>query len=183
MIQMGRNVAYSDLSGRYLLFGAIFDSHTRAVIAQSSPNDTEETKRVAFPEDHLRLAIKTVHGRGEKKVAVFSDPQCGYCKRLELELAKLENVTIYTFPYPILGDVSQQLTNHVLCARDQQAAWSSAMTKGQLPIQRTCDKGFEELLTLGKSLGITGTPTLIASDGRMLSGAHSAQDIQNWLAH
>jgi thiol:disulfide interchange protein DsbC len=182
VIQMGRNVAYSDSAGRYLMFGAIFDSQSRTVISQSSAPSEDEQRRVSFPDEYLNLAIKTVRGTGVQRLAVFSDPQCGYCKRLEPELVKLTDVTIYTFPYPILGDVSQQLTNNVLCARDQQQAWSNAITKGTMPVQRACGKKFEQLLELGKSIGITGTPTLIAGDGRMLSGAHSAQDIQGWLA-
>jgi thiol:disulfide interchange protein DsbC len=182
IIQMGRNVAYSDSAGRYLLFGAIFDSQTRSVIAQSSAPSDDDEKRIIVPEEYLKLAIKTVKGNGAQRLSVFSDPQCGYCKRLEPELAKLNDVTIYTFPYPILGEISQQLTNNVLCAKDQRHAWSNAMTKGAVPVQRACGKSFEQVLELGKSIGINGTPTLIAGDGRVLSGAHSAQDIQGWLA-
>lgn len=186
-VVMGNNVAYTDDTGRYFVFGHLFDMQTQVdLTAQRLPAAKQiEAKpaaaKVEFPIKDLANAIKTVKGNGSRKLAVFSDPACSYCKRLETELAKLDNVTIYTFLFPILGPESKTLSVATWCAPDPSAAWSALMIQDKRPRVVSCTTPIDENLVLGSRLGINGTPTLIAADGRFMPGAASAERIDQWL--
>jgi thiol:disulfide interchange protein DsbC len=183
-LHMGRNVAFTDSTGRYLLFGALFDSATRQVVVTSSPiNDARSVSRlVAFPKDHLQDALKVVRGNGQRHIAVFSDPNCGYCKRLEKELALLDNVTIHTFMTPLLSDDSLKRSVSVWCAPDRNKAWDRWMLRSENIRSKPCDHPIANNVTLATRLGITATPTLITDDGRMNAGFLPVSELQQWLA-
>ncbi len=186
-VVMGNNVAYTDDTGRYFVFGHLFDMQTQVdLTAQRMPAAKQaEAKQasatVEFPIKDLANAIKTVKGNGSRKLAVFSDPTCPYCKRLERELTKLDNVTIYTFLLPILGPDSKTLSVATWCAPNPAAAWSALMLEDKRPKLIACTTPIDENLVLGSRLGINGTPTLIAADGRFMPGAASAERIDQWL--
>lgn len=179
-IVAGKNVFYADPTGRYLVFGNIFDSQTQRDL-------TEERKQrlsaVDFNKLPLENAIKTVKGNGSRVVAVFSDPDCPYCKKLENELAQLENVTIYTFMFPIasLHPQAPQVSAAIWCSSDRSAAWADYTRNGKAPNAAACDNPVQKNIQLAQSLGINGTPYLIAVDGRILPGAAPAQRIESWL--
>ena len=180
-VVMGRNIAYTDASGRYFLFGHLFDMTTQRDLT-AERND--ELQRIDFGALPLADAIKTVRGDGSRMLAVFSDPDCPYCKRLEPELAKLNNVTIYTFLMPLtqLHPNARAKAIAVWCAADRVQAWARLMLRGETIAPRACAHPVDRNVTLGERLRINGTPTSIAADGRVLPGAASSTQIEAWLA-
>lgn len=125
----------------------------------------------------LKDAIKTVKGSGQHVLAVFSDPNCPYCKQLEPELDKLKDVTIYTFIYP-LKPQSIVVSRQVWCAPNQSYSWKKLIQQGVKPTVTSCANPIDRNLELGKKLGFNGTPTLIFANGFKLVGARSAEEIQ-----
>lgn len=123
-------------------------------------------------------AIKTVKGNGKRQIAVFSDPNCPYCKQLENQLDQLTNVTIYTFIYPIRSQ-SVQPSKQVWCEANRAYAWNNLLRKGIAPENKTnCPDPIERNLKLGQQLGLQGTPTLIFANGFKAAGVISAQQIE-----
>ena len=126
----------------------------------------------------LQDAVKTVRGTGKRQLAIFSDPNCPYCKQLEAELKKLDNVTIYTFIYPIKPQ-SVAPSKAVYCAKDQSYAWENLIAKGIAPAgNKSCANPIERNLKLGQTLGVKGTPTIIFSNGFKTSGGFPAEQIE-----
>jgi len=126
----------------------------------------------------LQDAVKSVRGNGKRQIAIFSDPNCPYCKQLETELNKLNDVTIYTFIYPIKNQ-SIAVSKQVFCEKDPALAWSNLISKGIQPSsKKTCANPVERNLSLGKSLGLNGTPAIIFSNGFKVMGSHPAQEIE-----
>ena len=125
----------------------------------------------------LKDAIKTVKGNGKQQLAIFSDPNCPYCKKLEAELDKLNDVTIYTFIYPLKSQ-SIAVSKQVWCDPNQAYAWKNLLQKNVQPKERSCANPIERNLALGRKLGVEGTPTLIFETGFKLMGGRSAGEIQ-----
>lgn len=179
-VVMGDNVAYTDDTGRYFIFGHLFDMKEQVDITAQRRLDA---RKAEFPSQFLGNAIKTVKGDGSRVVAIFSDPDCPYCKKLEGELARMDNVTIYTFLYPLeqLHPEAKTKSIAVWCAKDRQAAWTQTVLTGSAPKLVACNNPVNDNLVLGSRLGVTGTPTLIAMDGRLLPGAVPAEKLDQWL--
>lgn len=179
-VVMGENTAYTDESGRYFIFGHLVDMRT---LVDVTAQRQAQSKKVEFPSQFLANAIKTVKGDGSRVFAVFSDPDCPYCKQLEGELARLDNVTIYTFLYPIESQHPEAKTKSVSvwCAPDRQKAWTELMLSGKKPRLVACNSPVNDNLVIGSRLGVLGTPTLIAADGRILPGSASAAFLDKWL--
>lgn len=179
-VVMGRNVAYMDPTGRFALFGHIWDMQARRDITADrlALLDKVDTRSL-----DKTLALRHVRGRGTRTLYVFADPQCGFCKQQEQVLAGLDDVTIYTFVLPILGPESRRLATAIGCAADPAAAWGAWMRQAQQPAAATaaCTYASEPVEALAKALDITGTPTLLSDDGRKNSGAMSAAQLGSWL--
>ncbi|TAN56848.1 MAG: DsbC family protein [Rhodospirillales bacterium] len=180
-VTMGKNAAYTDSTGRYFVFGHLYDMKAQRDLTAER---MEKRQRINFAQLPLDDAIKTVHGKGERVLVVFSDPDCPFCKRLEPELDKLDNVTLYTFPYPLesLHPESPDKAVAVWCAPDRARAWADLMKTGKAPANKNCDNPIQRNIQLAQRLGVNGTPTLFAADGRMLPGAASVERIEQWLA-
>lgn len=180
-VMIGRNPAYTDATGRYFVFGHLFDLQTQRDLTAER---LAAQQRVAFADLPLSDAIQTVRGAGERVLAVFSDPDCPYCRRLEDELAKLDNVTVYTFAYPLesLHPQARDKAVAVWCAPDRARAWAELMQTGKAPPRRSCAHPVERNIALAQRLGIQGTPTLLSADGRLLPGAATSERIEQWLA-
>jgi thiol:disulfide interchange protein DsbC len=179
-VVMGENIAYTDESGRYFVFGHLYDMRQQVDLTAQRKLDSKKTD---FPLQNLGQAIKTVRGDGSRSVAVFSDPDCPYCKQLEGELARLDNVTIYTFLYPLesLHPEAKTKAVSVWCAPNRAKAWGELMLAGKKPKLVACNNPVNDNLVLGSKLGVVGTPSLIATDGRFLPGSASAEKIDQWL--
>lgn len=179
-VVMGANVAYVDASGRYFLFGRLFDMQAQRDLTAER---LERLGAIDFAALPLEAAIRTVRGSGERTLAVFSDPDCPYCRTLEQALADLQDVTLYTFLYPIvaLHPGARDKAIAIWCAPDRAAAWLEAMTRGHVPEAAACEHPIDRILALGAQLRIQGTPTLFAGDGRRRVGAQSAGELDAWL--
>ena len=172
-------IYYSDAEGNFLIQGSLIDT-------KSKRNLTEEREAklsaIDFGTLPFKDAITIVRGNGKRKLAVFEDPNCGYCKRFERDLAKVDNVTIYLFLYPILGDDSMAKSRNVWCAKDPAGAWSQVMTKEQTIPNANCNiAAIERNVEFGRKFKITGTPTLIAQDGARVPGAINTMQIEKML--
>lgn len=161
---------YTDAKVRYLVIGKIIDAETRVNLTERR---SEELMRVSFASLPLENAFKVVKGDGSRKIAVFSDPDCPFCKQYEEELARLDNVTIYTFIFPIEGlhAGATEKSKAIWCAPDRVEAWNQWMRKGVLPKNAgNCENPIAKNVQLGGRLGINGTPTTIFSDGKRIPG-------------
>lgn len=168
---------YTDEQGQYLFDGSVIDVKSRR-------NITEERSRLLFAIEFdklpLDLAVKKVKGNGKRKMAQFTDPNCGYCKRLERELSKVDNVTIYSFLYPIFQG-SGEIVRNVHCAKDPVKAWDDLMLNGIAPASASCKTPIDKVLALGKKLRVTGTPNLIFGDGTQVPGYLPAEELEKHL--
>lgn len=173
ILYVDENVDYMFVQGRLIDVGRRVDL-------------TEERLRVLtavkFDQLPLDLAFRKVLGNGKRRLAYFSDPNCPYCKKLEPDLAKLENVTIYIFLYPVLGQNSYEKSKSVWCSSDRVKVWDEMMLKGNPPkTAGTCETPIEKIMAFGRRQGITGTPTLFFNDGRRVTGWIPADKLRKLL--
>jgi thiol:disulfide interchange protein DsbC len=175
-------VLYTDENFEYLIDGNIIATKTMS-------NLTEQKKRklsaIPFSDLPLEYAFKKVKGTGERKMAVFSDPDCPFCKRVEGDLAKLDNVTIYMFLYPIesLHPNAPDVSKRIWCSPDKNKAWDDYLLRGIAPTADTkCQNPVDKIVEYGRKKGINGTPTLVFESGARVPGAISAAQIENYLS-
>lgn len=156
--------------------------------AKTMKNVTDERMKkltaIKFSELPLERAIKQVRGDGKRIMATFEDPNCGYCKRLAKELLKLDNVTVYTFLYPILSEDSVRKSKQIWCSSDRAKAWNDWMIDGKAPAGREdCDtSAVTKNQEFGRKLNISGTPTMFFSDGERVPGAMPLPRIEQKLS-
>lgn len=173
-------IMYTDEKGTYLFFGHMVDPKTRQSLTSLRQQEIRDAKRISFDALPLDQAIKAVKGNGKRRVAVFTDPNCPYCKRLEKELAKVTDVTIYTLLYPIL-DGSEPTARAIWCSPDRLKAWNDFMLQDINPTGKECETPLARLLQEGKKRNISGTPALIFADGSIVPGLISADKIEEKL--
>ena len=179
-VAMGRNLAYVDETGQFFLFGHLFDMKAQRDLTAARADSLTRIDFAALP---LADAIREVRGTGARALAIFSDPDCPYCRRLEAKMKNLSDVTIYTFLMPIesLHPEARAKAIAVWCAKNRVSAWHALMWRNEVASSRECIHPIDRNVKLGERLGITGTPTLIAADGRVLPGAASGAQIDAWL--
>lgn len=173
-------VLYTDEKVSALLIGTLVDGKTMQNVTAERMKKLSAIKVSDLPLD---LAVKQVKGNGKRLLITFEDPNCGYCKRLIKDLQKLDNVTIYTFLYPILSPDSMEKSKQVWCASDRATAWTSMMTSVRPFSGRSdCDTtAVQKSYDLGRRLNISGTPTLFFADGERIPGAVPLEKIQEKL--
>lgn len=176
----GADIYYTDAGGNYLIDGHIID-------AKSGKNLTEERvnklSAIDFKDLPLKDAFVIKRGTGARKVAVFEDPNCGYCKRFEVDMQKLNHVTFYMFLYPILGADSGEKSKNIWCAADKGKAWQDWMLNEVTPKAAKCNTdALARNVEFGKKHRITGTPTLLLADGTRIPGAISSAQLEKMLA-
>lgn len=173
-------LVYTDARVSFLIDGRVIDTQTRRDVTQAR---LTELSAIDFDTLPLDDAIKQVKGDGSRIIASFEDPNCGYCKRLGQDLAQMDNVTIYTFLYPILGDRSVEMSKNIWCAEDRADSWNGWILDNKMPSQASCDTAaVDSNLALGQQLRINGTPTMFLADGRRLGGYVPAEQLEQALA-
>ncbi|TFW23868.1 DsbC family protein [Duganella callida] len=180
-VRIGSDILYTDKTATYLINGHIFNLTTGADLTRERIDDITKIK---FSDLPLDKAIKTVKGDGSRVIAVFEDPNCGYCKRLrQTTLKQTDNVTIYTFLYNILSDDSFVKSKNVWCSADRSKAWDDWMVSGKAAAVAPagCEAPNDEVLALGHKLGISGTPAIFFADGSRIPGAIDAKTLEEKL--
>ena len=179
-LRVGTDILYSDEQGDHIIEGQIVETKTRANLTEQR---VAKLTAIDFKSLPLKDAMVWKQGTGERKLVVFADPNCGYCKKFERDLQNVKDVTVYTFLYPILGGDSPEKSKQIWCAKDNIKTWRDWMIKGT-PIGESaaCDTSvLARNLALGRKHRITGTPGLVYEDGRMQPGAVGAEAVERQL--
>lgn len=188
-VVMGQNVAYVDETGRYFMFGHVFDMATQTDLTE---NVLTEVSRVKFDEllsKSGNQVLRFGNPNAKPSLIVFSDPNCGFCKQFERELKTLvekrTDLSMWVMMYPVLGQDSMDKAVSIWCAKEKETVWRQWMLgtpgQGKEPIYQTCENPIMNNLQVGKSLNIAGTPSLILPNGTVLSGYKTATEIENYL--
>jgi len=178
-VMFDEKLVYTDPKVAYVIVGSIYDGETKKNLTEAR---MRQLSRVAFDNLPLDLAFKRVKGDGKRKLAIFSDADCPYCARLEKELKDVDNVTIYTFLFPIdqLHPDSARKSRLIWCAPDKVKAWDEFFASGKLPGNNgDCENPVAATNTLGQKLKVSATPTLIFADGSIVPGALPVQRLEH----
>lgn len=166
----GKQIIYTDAQGNYMIVGDLIDINSRQSLTDMRAADLNKIDFASLPLDK---AIKEVRGNGKLQVAVFSDPDCPFCKRLEHEFEKMTDITIYNFMMPIasLHPDAERKAQILWCQPDPVKAWTNWMRKGQFPSgSGDCENPVAETTSLGEQFGFNGTPTVVFPNGHTQSG-------------
>ena len=179
-VRIGTDLFYTDAKGNYLIQGELIDTQARRNLTEDRITKLTE---VQFKDLPLKDAFTIVRGKGERKLAVFEDPNCGYCKRFERDMQKVDNVTIYMFLYPILSPDSAEKSRNIWCAKDPAKAWHEQMLSSKNAAAAQCDPAaIQRNLAFGRKYKITGTPTIVFANNVRVPGAISAAEVEKHLA-
>ena len=178
----GTEIFYTDANGNFLFQGSLIDTKERRNLTEER---VDKLTAIAFDSLPVKDAFTIVRGDGRRKLAVFEDPNCGYCKQFERDLQKVDNVTISMYLYPILSADSADKSKNVWCAKDKAKAWQDWMVREQPAAAAGpgCDaSAIARNVAVGRKYKITGTPTLIFVDGSRVPGAIGAVQVEKLLA-
>jgi thiol:disulfide interchange protein DsbC len=180
-VRFGNEILYTDEQGNYLIDGTVLDTKTRTNLTEAR---LAKLNAIDFASLPLKDAIVWKQGSGARKLVVFADPNCTYCKKFERELQNVKDVTVYTFLYPILGGDSPDKSRNIWCAKDNTKVWRDWMVNGTVPPRPmgACDlAALARNMELGKKHRVNGTPALVFEDGRRVPGAVSADQLEKQL--
>ena len=181
-VYLDGQLVYVDAKAQYVFTGDVLDLKNRVNLTQARLNQLQAVKWDVFP---LNNALKTVKGNGARKLILFSDVDCPYCRKFEAELAKVDNITVYTFLYPIAGlhPKAPQTSKQIWCAPDRNKAWDDYISSGSVPKNDgTCANPVEANIALGNKLKVSGTPTLFFANGQRIPGMVPAAQLERLLA-
>ena len=181
-VMLDDNLVYTDPAATYVFVGSMYDTATKQNLTEAR---SRKLNRVAVDKLPYELAFKRVKGDGSRKLVIFSDADCPFCHRLESEIRNLDNVTIYTFLFPIdqLHPNAAQKSKKIWCSADKAKAWDAFFASGRLPDNKgDCGDPVAKTQALGASLHINATPTLIFADGTMIPGALPLPQIEKEIA-
>jgi len=172
---------YTDEKATYLFVNAMMiDTDKKTNLTEERMN---KLTAISFDQLPLDLAFRKVKGKGTRKLAYFGDPNCGYCKKFEQDLTKIDDVTIYVFLYPVLGQDSVDKAKSVWCSKNRVKVWDDLLVNGIAPTgPGTCDTPIDKILAFGRSKNISGTPTMFFVDGTRVPGAIPQEQIEQKLA-
>lgn len=180
-LRAGDNIFYTDANGDHLIVGQLIDTRNQRNLTEER---LEDINRIDFANLPLRDAVVWRQGTGARKVAVFSDPNCGYCKRLEREFQTMKDITVYTFMVPLLGPDSRVKSESIWCMKNRTDAWLGWMLRGVQP-QRPlgqCVNPIDRNAALSQRLRVRGTPAIFFEDGTRLPGYAEAEQIEQRLS-
>jgi thiol:disulfide interchange protein DsbC len=172
---------YSDEQGNHLIDGQVIDTRTRANLTEARLNKINAIDFATLPTFQTSASF---NGSGVRKVVVFADPNCGYCKRFERDIQRAKDVTVYTFLLPILGGDSADKSRNIWCAKDSTAAWRNWMLDGVTPpkVMGECDSSaIERTTALARKHRVNGTPAIVFEDGKRVPGAMSLEQFEKQL--
>ena len=180
-VRVGTDILYTDAEGNFLLHGSLLDTKARKNLTEER---VAKLTAIDFKELQLKNAFTITRGNGKRKLAVFADPNCGYCKRFEKDLAKVDNITVHVFLIPILGADSVEKSRQIWCSADKVKTWNDWMQRDVTPKGAgSCNTdALTANLDFAKKYRITGTPTLVFEGGQRVPGAINAQQIEELLA-
>lgn len=181
-VYLDDQVVYVDANGQYVITGDVIDLKNRRNLTQARLNQLQAVKWESLP---LNNALKTVKGNGARKLVVFSDVDCPYCRKFEAELDKVDNITIYTFLYPIEGlhPKAVQASKQIWCAPDRNKAWENYITNNVVPKNDgQCANPVDATIAMGNKMKVSGTPTLIFANGQRVPGMVPAAQLEKLLA-
>ena len=174
-VRLGTDLFYTDAQGNYLIRGELIDTRTQRNLTRER---IDKLTAIEFDKLPLQDAIVWKSGNGQRRIAVFADPNCPYCKKLETELQNLKDVSVYTFLYPILAADSTAKAQAIWCSADATQSWRELMLKGAEPrTAQPCANPIERNLALGRVHRIGGVPAVIFEDGGRSPGLMSAAQI------
>ena len=175
----GNEIYYTDAEGNFLIKGDLIDTKLRRNLTEER---VEKLNAINFDALPLKDAFTIMRGNGKRKLAVFEDPNCGYCKRFERDLQKVDNVTVHMFLIPILGPDSAEKSKNIWCAKDKGKAWQDWMVREAAPKPASCDTtALERNVEFSRKYKINGTPTLVFVDGTRVPGAINTAQIEKQL--
>jgi len=181
-IRTGMDLLYTDRKAQYLFVGHVFDAKTSQDLTKVRLDDIGKIKFNDLPFD---LALKTVKGNGKRVIAVFEDPNCGYCKRFRKDTVKaMDNITVYTFMYNILSEDSHIKSKNIWCSADRNKAWDQWMVEGKAAptAAAACATPNERVFALGQKMHVEGTPSIFFTDGTRVAGAIDAKALEAKLS-
>jgi len=180
-LRIGNELLYTDAEGNYLIQGSLLDTRARKNLTEER---IEKLTAIDFKDLPLKNAFKLVRGDGKRQLAVFEDPNCGYCKRFEKDMQNIDNVTVHLFLIPILGDDSVAKSRQIWCSADKAKTWNDWMLDNVAPKgEGKCDtKALDANLEFARKHRITGTPTLVFASGQRIPGAIGAQQVEQILS-
>jgi len=176
-VVVDQQLFYTDAKAEYLIIGSIYD-------LKKGHNLTEKRSRELFAIDFKSLpfdiALKRVKGNGKRVMAYVTDPNCFYCKKLEHELKKIDNVTLYRFLYPLLPGSDEKVRN-IMCSKDPNKTFEDWMLNGVVPAEGSCKTKTEKVIAFSKKMRVNGTPSLIFPDGVLVPGYLPTADLEKAL--
>ena len=176
----GTEIYYTDAEANFLVQGSLIDTKQRRNLTEERVDKLTAINFEALP---FKDAFTIVRGNGKRRLAVFQDPNCGYCKRFERDVQKLNHVTIHMFLYPILSADSNEKSKNIWCAKDRAKAWQDWMVRDQTPAAANCDtSAIARNIDIGRKFKISGTPTLVFVDGSRVPGAISMAEVEKHLS-
>jgi thiol:disulfide interchange protein DsbC len=169
-VRIGSEIIYTDEKTQYLFVGSIIETKNSNNLTKLR---TDDLSKIKFADLPFESALKMVKGDGKRVIAIFEDPNCGYCKRFRKTLQDVDNITVYSFLYNILSEDSSVKAKNIWCAPDRNKAWDDWMLNGKAApaAAENCANPNDKIFALGQKLRITGTPTIFFTDGSRLPGA------------
>ena len=181
-VRIGSELLYTDEQGNHIIQGTLFDTKAKVNLTDKR---IEKLTAIDFDDLPLKDAMVVKQGSGARKLAVFADPNCGYCKRFERDLLTVKDVTIYTFLYPVLGPDSNEKSRSIWCSKDAMKTWRAWMIDGVTPPKAMgkCDvTAIERNSAFGRKYRVNGTPAIVFEDGKRVPGAMPAAEVEKRLA-
>jgi len=181
-VRIGNEVLYTDEQGNHVIQGTVFDTRAKVNLTEQR---IEKLNAIEFDKLPFKDAMVIKQGNGARRLAVFVDPNCGYCKRFERDLLTVKDVTIYTFLYPVLGPDSNEKSRAIWCSKDAMKTWRAWMIDGVTPprMMGACDTAaIERNSAFGRKYRVNGTPAVLFEDGKRVPGAMPAAEVEKRLA-
>ena len=179
-VVLGNEILYTDDKASFIVGGPIIDLKTKENVTEMR---LRQVNAIKFGELPLESAVKIVRGNGARRIAIFEDPNCGYCKRFERDLQGISDITVYVFLYPILSPDSLEKSKAIWCSADRGKAWLDVMLRESAPAgDASCATPIDKILALGRDKRINGTPTIIFENGERVPGAMPIAEFEKRLA-